>query len=113
MSRDLLKATISSAFSKASVKQLEINGLTVYVRGLTGAERVQLQQMATAAQNGGEPVADYKIVALGLCDSDGVRLFDDPEQVAVLDGAVLAKLAQAIFEQSGLTETAVADAEKK
>lgn len=113
MSRELLKATISSTLSKASVRQLEVHGVTVYVRGLTGGERVQLQQLAAIASNGGEPLADYKIVALGLCDAEGTRLFDDPSEVAILDGAVLAQLAKAILEQSGLSETAVADAEKK
>lgn len=113
MSRDLLKAQISSAFAKASVRQIEVHGLTVYVRGLTGAERVQLQQMAGAAQQGGEPLADYKIVALGLCDSEGARLFDNPQDVSNLDGMILDKLAKEILEASGLSQTAVAEAEKK
>jgi hypothetical protein len=113
MSRDLLKATISSAFSKASVRQLEVHGVSVFIRGLTGGERVQLQQWAAEASSGGEPLADYKVAALGLCDAEGVRLFDDPLEVAKLDGAVLSQLSKAILEASGLTENAVSDAEKK
>jgi hypothetical protein len=113
MSRELLKATISSAFSKASVRELEVQGVKLYIRGLSGGERVTLQQWASEASKGGEPLADYKVVSLGLCDAEGVRLFDDPLEVAKLDGAVLSQLSKAILEASLLTDNAVGDAEKK
>jgi hypothetical protein len=112
MSRELLRAQISSTLSKASVRSLELHGVTVYVRGLSGGERVQLQQWAAEAGAGGEPLADYKVAFLGLCDAEGVRLFDDPLEVAKLDGAVLADLSKAILEASGLTDKAREDAEK-
>lgn len=112
MSRDLLKAQITSTLSKATVRSLEVHGVTVYVRGLTGGERVQLQQWAAEASKGGEPLADYKVAFMGLCDADGVRLFDDVADVAKLDGAVLAELSKAIIEASGLGEKAVEGAEK-
>jgi hypothetical protein len=113
MSRELLKATISSTFSKASVRELEVQGVKLYIRGLSGGERVTLQQWASEASKGGEPLADYKVVSLGLCDAEGVRLFDDPLEVAKLDGAVLSQLSKAILEASLLTDNAVGDAEKK
>lgn len=113
MSRELLKATISSAFLKTSVRELEVEGVKLYVRGFTGGERVTLQQWATEAAKGGEPLADYKVVALGLCDAEGGRLFDDPLEVAKLDGAVLSQLSKAILEASHLTDNAVGEAEKK
>jgi hypothetical protein len=113
MSRELLKATISSTFAKASVRELEVQGVKLYIRGLSGGERVTLQQWASEASKGGEPLADYKVVSLGLCDAEGVRLFDDPLEVAKLDGAVLSQLSKAILEASLLTDNAVGDAEKK
>lgn len=105
-SRDLLRATISSTLSKASVKALDVAGVTLYVRGLTGAERVLLQKWAAEAQGGGEPVADFRIAALGLCDAEGVRLFEDEADVAKLDGATLGVIAKAILDASGLTDSA-------
>jgi hypothetical protein len=106
MSRELLRATISSTLSKTSVKSLDVAGVTLFVRGLTGAERVVLQKWAAEAQAGGEPVADHRIAALGLCDADGVRLYDDEADVAKLDGAALGDIAKAILEASGLTDAA-------
>lgn len=106
MSRDLLKAQIVDTFRRASVRQVEIGGLKLYVRGLTGGERIQLQQMAAEAQQGGEPLADFKVAVLGLCDESGARLFEDAKDLANLDGAVLAEISKHIIEASGLGEAA-------
>jgi hypothetical protein len=111
MSRELLRATISSTLSKTSVKSLDVAGVTLFVRGLTGVERVALQKWAAESQAGGEPVADYRIAALGLCDAEGARLFDDEADVAKLDGAALGEIARAILEASGLTDSAAESAQ--
>jgi len=101
-SRDLLRAQILAALSKDAVKPIDVLGVPGFVRGLTGGERVQLQQWIA---EGGTSVADYRVAALGICDADGVRLFDDPEQLR--DQAYpenwLRKVALAVLEASGLT----------
>ena len=105
-SRDLLRAQISSTLARATVRPITVAGVELFVRGLSGAERVQLQKWAAEAQGGGEPVADHRIAQLGLCDAEGARLFDSVEDVAALDGEALSQIAKAILEASGLTEKA-------
>lgn len=103
---EVLRASILAALSRASIRTLVVAGETVHIRGLTGAERVQLQAWIKAASEGGEPLTDYKVAALGLCDADGVRLFDEAA-LADVDGAALGKIALAILEASGLGADAV------
>lgn len=112
MSRDLLRAQILDRLRRVSVRRIEVGGLELYVRGLTGAERLEVQMAATAAGNGGPPLSDFRVAALGLCDESGARLFDNPDDVAALDGAVLARIAREVIEASGLSEGAREDAEK-
>lgn len=103
----VLRASILAALSRATIRTLEVAGETVHIRGLTGAERVQLQGWMKAAAEGGEPLTDYRIVALGLCNPDGVRLFPNAEDIAHVDGVALGKMALAILEASGLGPDAV------
>lgn len=104
-SRDLLRAQIAAALSKSAVRPIEFAGVSGFVRGLTGGERVQLQQWIA---EGGPAVQDFRVAALGLCDADGVRLFDDPEQLRdqAYPDNVLRKVALAVLEASGLTSDA-------
>jgi hypothetical protein len=105
-SRELLRAQVSAALAKATVRPIVVAGVELFVRGLTGAERVQLQKWAAEAQGGGEPLSDYKVAFLGLCDADGVRLFEDEGSLAVLDGSAVSEIARAVIEASGLTAEA-------
>jgi hypothetical protein len=111
-SRDLLKAQISEGLARATVRSLTVAGVALFVRGLSGAERVQLQRWAADATAGGEPLSDYKVAFLGLCDADGARLFDDEAEVAKLDGAAVSEIARAVIEASGLTAEAAEAAAK-
>ena len=47
-----------------------------------------------------------------LCDDDGALLFDDPAQVADIDGTVLEKIATEAMRVSGLDRASHEDAEK-
>jgi hypothetical protein len=105
-SRDLLRAQISSTLAKASVRPITVAGVELFVRGLSGAERVHLQKWAAEAEAGGEPVSDHRVAWMGLCDADGVRLFDQVDDVAVLDGASVSEIAKAIIDASGLGKSA-------
>ena len=104
MSRDLLKAQLVDRLRLVSVRSIEIAGGPVFVRGLTGAERMELQAMSSAAAAGGPAIGDYMVAAMGLCDERGDRLFTDPGELAALDGASVATIARAVLEASGLAE---------
>lgn len=104
--RDLLRAQVSATLAKVTIRPLIVAGVELFVRGLTGAERVQLMKWSAEAQGGGEPLSDYKVAFLGLCDADGVRLFDDEASLAVLDGGAVSEIARAVIEASGLTGSA-------
>lgn len=108
MSRESLKASILDQLRVASVRPLTVSGVSMYVRGLTGAQRMQLQEAAAA----GETLADYKVAALGLCDEAGERLFASGDDIAELDGESLAQIAKAVIEASGLGQASMEDAAK-
>jgi hypothetical protein len=99
---DVRRAAILAALSRATIRTVEVAGEVVHIRGLTGAERVQLQGWMKAATDGGEPLADYRIAALGVCNEDGVRLFPNADDLANVDGVALGRLALAVLEASGL-----------
>jgi hypothetical protein len=111
-SRDFLKAQISEGLARATVRPLTVAGIALFVRGLSGAERVQLQKWAADAKVGGDPLSDYRVAFLGLCDADGLRLYDDEAEVAKLDGAAVSEIARAVIEASGLTAEAAETASK-
>lgn len=113
MTADELRAAIAAALSpRASVRPLQVDGLSLYVRSMTGAERVQLQRWQAEAATGGDPLTDSRVAALGLCDEHGERLYSDPAALAALEGAALARISRAVLRASGLVDDAVDDAEK-
>ena len=113
MTADELRAAIAAALSpRASVRPLALGELRLFVRSMTGAERVQLQRWQAEAAAGGEPLTDARVAALGLCDEAGERLYPDPAALAGFDGAALSKISRAVLAASGLIDDAVEDAEK-
>jgi len=110
--RDLLRAQISTTLARATVRPITVAGVELYVRGLSGAERVTLQRWAAEAEAGGEPVSDFRVAWLGLCDADGVRLFEQPDELGVLDGSSVSEIAKAVIEASGLSSGAAEAAAK-
>lgn len=59
-----------------------------------------------------------KVVALGLCEEDGALTYNvdnekDIAEIGEVDGAVLQAIVLKLYEVSGLTKTAIEDAEKK
>ena len=101
---------ILAALRTASVRQIEVAGLALNVRGLTAAEMMLVQQRA----KDGTPVTDPEVVALCVCDDDGKPVFT-PEQasdLANVDGGAITAIARAIVAASAASETAEADASK-
>ncbi len=96
------KAELLAAFRKAAVRTVTIAGQSVTVRGLTGADRLAFNQAIEDAKKAGTPVPDYLVAYWGLCDSEGVRLFGAPEELAEMDGAVLQAIALEVLKASGL-----------
>lgn len=95
----------------------EWNG-EVIIRELTGTERDSYEaQMTRVVGNTVEPNpigTRARLVVRALIDEDGKRLFQDGEamKLSAKNGAVLDRLWDEIAELSGMTSSAVADAEK-
>lgn len=96
------KAEILAAFRKASVKTIQVEGLDVTIRGLTGGDRVAFNLAIEEAKKAGQVVPDYLVAFYGWCDSEGVRLFERPEELADIDGNVLQVIALEVLRASGL-----------
>lgn len=103
-----MRASVLDRLRVASVRQIEVAGLSLHVRGLTGAERMQLQEAAADKR----AFADFQIAAMGLCDESGARLFESADDLAQLDGVALAEIARAVVEASGLATGAAETAKK-
>lgn len=101
---------ILAALRTASVRTVEVAGLTLTIRGLTAAEMILVQERA----KGDKPMTDPEVVALCVIDEAGKPLFT-PEQAAELantHAGSIAKIARAIVAASAADETAEADAAK-
>lgn len=81
----------------------------IYVRGLTGSQ-LDLFEQTKAGQN-----IRGRLLSWSLCKEDGTPLNVSPEQTQKLggkNGRVLTRIVDAILELSGLTESAIEEAEK-
>ncbi|MEY4402184.1 MAG: hypothetical protein RIR91_219 [Verrucomicrobiota bacterium] len=96
------KAEIVAAFKKAAVRQVEVAGVAIHLRGLTGSDRVAFNQAIEESKKTGEPVPDYLVAFWGMCDSEGARLFATPEECADFDGNTLQTIALEVLKASGL-----------
>jgi predicted aspartyl protease len=103
-----LKEQILSAKRKIeSVPENEL-GLTVFLRRMTGGER---DIYIDAIEKG--TVTGYLILALTLCDENGARLFENPDELKALDHTVIDRLALKAMEINGFTRAAREAVEKK
>lgn len=93
-----------------SLRKVEVAGLTVHVRGLTGAER----RLITERARDNDPMQAYELAGLACCTDSGGRLFTEEEALALadVDGASVEKLAEAILKASGLLPEAQEEAAK-
>lgn len=96
------KAEIAAAFRKAAVRTVSVAGVSLTIRGLTGADRVHFNQAIEESKKSGEPVPDFLVAYWGMCDGEGARLFDKPEDLADFDGGVLQTVALEVLKASGL-----------
>jgi hypothetical protein len=103
-------ADLLSALRVASLREVEVAGLRVHVRGLTGAERKLIADRA----KDGSPVQAHELAALCLCDEQGRAMFtaDQAASLADVDGAAVEKVATSILEASGLVPEAQESAAK-
>lgn len=102
--------------AKPKIYPCEISAGTVHVRALSGAGRSAYLALVRKHENDQVPSAD--IAALGLCDEDGTLVYEaekekDMQELSETDGDDLKKICMKIFEVSGLSGSAVEDAEKK
>jgi hypothetical protein len=101
---------------RPKVHSFEHGGQTFYVRAFSGAGRARYLELCRGAGDAGPPMA--KVVALGLCEEDGALTYNvdkdtDIAEISEVDGAVLQAVVLKLYEVSGLTKTAIEDAEKK
>lgn len=108
-SRDSLRAF------KPKVHVFDHEGQTFHVRALSGAGRTKYLDLCHTGD--GTP-SMAKVVALGLCESDGSLTYNvdndkDIAEINEIDGAVLQAIVFKLYEVSGLTKKALEEAEKK
>lgn len=102
--------------AKPKVHPCDICSGTVHVRALSGAGRAAYLALAAKHEPGLPP--SHEIVALALCEEDGILSYDyanprDITELSEVDGDDLQKIVAKIFEVSGLTKEALETAEKK
>lgn len=83
-----------------SLRKVTVAGQVFHVRGLTGAERVLLQQRAKDEN----PMSAHEIVALATCDEAGRPLFTSEQaaELANVDGSAVDEIATQILKASKL-----------
>ena len=98
---------LQNALRKASLREVEVAGVKLHVRGLTSRERMELVRM----QKDGT-VTDFQVAFWGLAKPDGSRYFDSVEDAAESDGALIAEIAMEVMRASKLLPDADEDAVK-
>jgi len=110
-----LRAKLSAL--RVRVEPMTIAGIDepIHVKGLTGGERAVLVSKRFRMGEGGPPLSDGEIAALGICDASGVRIYQDTDapELDLMPGEVLSAIALRIMQLSGLTAEATTDAAKK
>lgn len=100
------KAALSKV-GKPKVVPVEIDGETVYVKSMTGAQRKQFMLVANEEREKGGNIGDAEVAAFGLCEQDGAPSFASYEEAVAflsdLDGGVLSKIAVGVLQASGLS----------
>lgn len=89
-----------------------LDGASLYVRELTGAERGQLEAMIADPKQADIGKLRLKLVSLTLVDEGGDLVFGKPTDVAGLAGSVVGRISDLALEVSGFTDTALDDAVK-
>lgn len=100
---------VLTALRKRTVVEVEIGGVKLHVRSVSAVDRNRMREWAK------EPGFNInkrltEVAAMGVCSADG-RLLGTAEELGELDEEVVAKLATAVLEASGLTEKATEDAQ--
>jgi hypothetical protein len=115
----LRSALLATATNPTKMMPLDVPlwGYRVYIRELTGAERDKYEGERVQIRKGGVNIDSTdtraKLVAMGLVDADGKRVFElkDVPLITKLGAAGLDFVAEAISKLSGL-KTSDADAAK-
>lgn len=105
---------------KASIPKLEpvelSDGLTVYVRSLSGGElgRINYLRDKLTAENKDTTEVGVWAIMWGVCDQDGKQVFtvEDYDQVAALPWTHFNTLIMAVTKASGLNAEALDEAKK-
>lgn len=98
------RLSMLNALKRASIREIDVAGIKLFIRGLTGAERLELVSRQKASKDGGPPLTDAELCSWGICTSDGERLCKDGDaELAGVDGKALETIALAILDASGLT----------
>lgn len=100
--------------SAPKVTPVEIDGVTVFVRSLTGAELGKVHHLTeTFKAQGKDPSAvNVSAVIWATCDEEGKPVFgpEDAEAVAGLPWQSFQRLVQGVLKASGLDSDSLDDA---
>jgi len=109
----MLKEQIFKA-SAPTLTPVELNGVTVYVRSLTGAELGRVHHLTETFRAQGKDPSEVNVSAViwATCDQDGNPVFSstDAEAVAGLPWQTFQLLVQAVLKASGLDSDSLQDA---
>lgn len=98
---------ILSALKRATLKEIDVAGIKLKIRGLTGAERLELvDRQIMAKEDRTKRLSDAELCSWAICGDDGERLYQNGDELAGVDGEALETIALAILEASGLTKAA-------
>jgi len=103
---------ILSALKRASIREIDVAGIKVYIRGLTGKERYDFIQRGKAWKAGDESqrITEAELCSWAMCNADGERIYENADALADTDGHSLETIAAAILDASGLSAAAQARA---
>ena len=109
----MLKEQIFKA-SAPKITPVELDGVTVYVRSLTGAELGKVHHLTeTFKAQGKDPSAvNVSAVIWAVCDQDGKPVFgpEDAEAVSGLPWQSFQQLVQGVLKASGLDSDSLDEA---
>jgi len=90
------------------------DGVTVYVRSLSGAELGRVHHLTETLRKAGKDPTEVNVLAViwAVCDEDGKPVFDaqDSEAVSALPWQTFQQLVQAILKASGLASDSLDEA---
>lgn len=97
---------LSTAFKRVRIREIDVDGIKIQMRGFTGKERLDFVRRVKAFKDGDQTqfMSDADICALAICHPDGKRRFESGAEIEDWDSQALETIAHKILELSGLKD---------